>query len=486
VTQSSPSPRQADARPSSTHRRSSSDRAPRATVATDDTRPHKLRRSLILNVAGQFATLLIGFVPSILVARWLGPTDRGLYAVVGTASGVALVLANAGVPMAVWYLASSKNPRTAQLFGNSLVYSAAIAVVLVPTTWALAPQLGSWLAHGYGGVAWVIAAVMVLVTFLDWTSHNQLLGGHRFGLFNALVVGQKIVFLLGVVVFLRWVNLGVSGVLLATIASSLLVICGSLPFLFSAGRPRFELPLLRRMLNYGWRTQVGGLFQYFNSRFDVLILQIFQPLSAVGYYVVAEILAELVLVFTRGFQSSVLSFVTRDSADRARQAETTAFSIRQHALLAIAATIANAVFSPLLIFVAYGPAYHNALLPFFIILPGICFLGTGLLIANDLNARGRPGLASTLSGAAVCITIALDLILIPTLGVPGAAIGSLVAYTLFGIASVWAECRISGIPVGEFVPRRGDIAPYVLAIERVRRRLIRKAGRPTLSLRDRW
>ena len=109
-----------------------------------------------------------------------------------------------------------------------------------------------------------------------------------------------------------------------------------------------------------------------------------------------------------------------------------------------------------------------------------------LLIANDLNGRGRPGLASTLSGAAVCITIALDLILIPSLGAAGAALGSLVAYTLFGIGSIWAECRISGIPLREFVPRRSDITPYALAVRRAGRRLTRRSADPASSVPDRW
>ena len=153
------------------------------------------------------------------------------------------------------------------------------------------------------------------------------------------------------------------------------------------------------MVSYGRKTQFGSIFQYFNSRFDVLILQFFVPLASIGYYVVAQILAELVMVLTRSFQSSITSLITRDADSPSSQAETTAVSLRHHGLLAAVAVVGNAVFSPLLIIVAYGHGFHRAILPFFIILPGVWFLASGLLIANDLNGRtdpasGRPFRAS--------------------------------------------------------------------------------------------
>ena len=175
------------------------------------------------------------------------------------------------------------------------------------------------------------------MTFLDWTTHNQLLGRLRFGYYNALIVGQKVVFLVVVVLLLRVADLGVSGVFLATIAGALLVIAGSLRVILREAVPRLDRQLFRRMFSYGRKTQFGSIFQYLNSRFDVLILQFFVPLAAIGYYVVAQILAELVMVLTRSFQSSITSLVTRDADDPGSQAATTASSLRHHGLLCAAA-----------------------------------------------------------------------------------------------------------------------------------------------------
>jgi O-antigen/teichoic acid export membrane protein len=422
---------------------------------------------VLLNVLGQAGSLIVGFVPAILVARWLGPADRGLYAVIATTSGIVFVLVAAGLPMAVMYFASRRPAPTRTLLGNSLAWAAVLALVLVPATALLDDRLADLFGQGQGGLAWVLAAVLIPFTFLDWTTHNQLLGAGRFGLYNTLVVLSKVVFLVGVVLLLHVVPLGVSGVYLATLAGSLLVIGGALRPILAAGRPRLDGGLLRRMLSYGGRTQVGGVFQYMNSRFDVLILQFFRPLSAVGTYVVAQTLAELVMLLARSFQSSVLPAVTRDTGDPESQAQTTAAALRHHGLLAAGAVLVNCVIGPVLIVLAYGPAFHAALVPFFVILPGIWFLGTGLVIANDLNGRGRPGLASTLSGLAVALTAALDVALIPPFGVVGAAAASLVAYTVFGVASLVVVARVARIRLRSLVPTRADLALYPAAGRRL-------------------
>src|SRR5712692_7161958 len=109
-----------------------------------------LGRSVLLNIAGQVATMLIGFVPSILVARWLGPTDRGLLAVIGTTSGVAFILAAAGLPMAVLYFASDKAPPSAALLGNSFAFATALAVAFIIPTWIFRHDVASLLSHHRG------------------------------------------------------------------------------------------------------------------------------------------------------------------------------------------------------------------------------------------------------------------------------------------------------------------------------------------------
>jgi O-antigen/teichoic acid export membrane protein len=429
-----------------------------------------LARSVTLNLVGTLSSLLIGFVSSILLARWLGPSGRGVLGEMLTVGGYAMTLAAVGAPLAVMYFAGRRESPGA-LLGNSLLIAALLTIVFLPLFWLLHERIADLFTSGQGGLVWVLAAALIPLTFLDWTTHNQLLGRLRFGLYNVLVVASRIVLLATVVVLVGWVGRGVAGALVANAAASVVMIAGSLVVILRLERPRLDRPLMSKLLGYGRRVQVGSIFESVNARFDVLVLGVFRPTKEVGYYVLAQALAELVLAVSRAFQSSVQALVTHEWSE-GRQGSTTADGLRHHGLIAFLAMLVNVGFAPFVVLVLVGSSFRPALLPIMILLPGMWFLGTGTVAAGDLRGRGRPGLASALSGAVAVITVALDLVLIPAFGVPGAAVASAVAYVVYGVGSLLAVSRVSGIPLARLVVvTRADLLLYLHALRSLPGRL---------------
>lgn len=425
-----------------------------------------LARSVTINAAGQAIAFPIGFATSLLLARLLGPADRGLLGIMISAGEIAMTVLALGLPMAVLYHASREETSPGALLGDALAYAGVLTAFMLPAAWFLREPLGDLLSHGRGGATWVLAAALVPLTFLAWTTRNQLVGKLRFRLANALLVVARLAMLVGVVALVGIANLGVVGALAATAVATLVSAAFAMRVLIAEERPRLDATLLRGLLRYGGRVQIGTVFQQLNYRLDVIVLQFFLPLAYVGYYVVAQILAELVIYLGVAFQTSVMPLVSHYDGDE-RQAAMTLQSIRHHAILALVATIAVAAFAPAILLLGYGPSYRPALEPLFILLPGMWFLGTGIVVGGDLRGRDRPGVASLLSGVAVVATIVLDLTLIPRHGVAGAAIASLVAYIVFGSASLIALSRVTGTAVRSLiVPTRADLALYPLTARR--------------------
>ena len=419
-----------------------------------------LARFVALNLLGSFAVAVIGFGTSIVLARLLGPSNRGLFALMLSVSSLALVFTGIGIPWATIYFATRREATSSGLLGNSLVHAGLLAAVLIPAAWLLHQPLADAFGHGRGGLTWTLAAALVPIMFLDWTTHGQLQGMLLFARYNLLGVVAKITYALAILVMLGVLGLGVTGALIATASLSVVMILGALKPILASGRPRFEARLYRAMLRYGSRVQVGSVFQTAIARLDVVILQFFRPLSEVGYYVVAQAIAELVLMFAGAFQMSVMPLVSRYEGEE-RQATTSADSVRHHGILAGAAGLGNVVFGSAVILFAYGSKFHPAVGPMLVLLPGIWFLGMGGVIQGDLGGRSRPGLSSKLAGVAALVTVVLDFALIPPLGVLGAALASLIAYTTYGIASLLALHRVSGIPIRRLVvPTRADFGMY--------------------------
>jgi O-antigen/teichoic acid export membrane protein len=324
----------------------------------------------------------------------------------------------------------------------------------------LSGLLAQAFSKGSGQTAWAVAGLLVPLTFLDWSIHNQLYGKLRFGLLNVLIVVSRLVALASVLVLVGLLDLGVSGALLANVAAAVFMIAGSLAVILSEARPRLDGAVFRTMLSYGARVAVGSIFGIATARVDLLVLQFYAPLSSVGYYVVAQMVAELALLVALPFQESLTTLSSRYEGEE-RQDRMTITALRHQGVLTGLMIGANAVLGSIVILLAYGPEYRPALAPMLILLPGMWFLATAGVVAGDLRGRGRPGASSALAGVTVVVMLALDLALIPSFGVVGAAMASLIAYTFYGLLSLSVLSRVVNMPVRMLVaPTRAEFGDY--------------------------
>jgi O-antigen/teichoic acid export membrane protein len=429
----------------------------------------QLARFVTLNLLGQGGSLAIGFVTSIALARLLGPAGRGLLGLMLSANLLVVVLTSIGLPTAVTYFSSRADADPPAILGNCLVHAFVLAVVLIPVSWLLHGPIAEGLGHGAGGLTWVLVAALVPLSLLDWTTNSQLQGELRFRRVNVVVVLSRLVYAVAVVALLGVLSLGVEGGVIATGLGSLAMIVLSLPPLLRAGRPRIDRRLAGRLFGYGAKAQLGSILQLANGRLDVLILQIYRPLSQVGYYVIAQTVAELVVTLANEFRWTSMVLVTKSQGEE--QASTSASAVRHYTLLAAAAALANVLFGSAVILLGYGSRFHPAIAPMLILLPGVWMLGIGIVIQGDLSGRGRPGLASVLAGVSAAVTTGLDFALIPPLGTIGAALASVCGYSTLGIVSIVVLHRVSAIPVRELViPTRADLRGYRSFLsERLRR-----------------
>ena len=69
-------------------------------------RSNVLGRSVLANVAGQASVLLIGFASAVALARWLGPGDRGLLAIMAYSNELTVAVSAVGFTYAVAYFVS--------------------------------------------------------------------------------------------------------------------------------------------------------------------------------------------------------------------------------------------------------------------------------------------------------------------------------------------------------------------------------------------
>lgn len=454
------------------------DRARRSLGAA--TSGNLLARIVALSFVGRAGYLLIGFVAAVELARFLGPADRGLLALMISVLTLGMVVTTFGLTLSSVYYSSRKETDQGALLGNTLVQGLILAAVLIPLAVVIYQPLADAFGEGRGGHTWILVAALIPVTFWDWAIHSQLQGMLMFGRYTAVLLVSRAAYAVAILILIGILPLGVTGGLIATAIASAVMVLGSLRPILARGRPRVDWPLWKRSMHYGVRVQIGSVFQFANGRLDVLIMQFFRPLSQVGYYAIAETVAELLINVAGAFQISVMPLISHYESggeEQAGRAEaTSAESLRHYGILAAVAAVGLAVVGPVIIYFAFGPQFEKAIGPMLILLPGVWFLGIAVVIQGDLSGRGRPGLSSILAGIAAGVTVVLDLVLIPPLGVYGGALASDVAYTTYGIGSLIALSSVTGIPVRRLiVPTAADFGLYARLLRQgasaVRKRL---------------
>jgi O-antigen/teichoic acid export membrane protein len=387
-------------------------------------------------IGSTVVSLVIGYVASIALARSLGPAGRGLVAVIQ--SDVTLVMATAGLgtPTAITFFASRRTRFQPALSGFALIYAGALGAL-----GALGVLLGGgWLAdhqgRGFDERLWWLGAVLIPLMYYEYFVASLLNARREYGMQNRLNVLGRVGTLIATFSLVTGLGWGVAGGLIAASMISIVRIVGCLPLVARIGIRRPPKHIAGATMNYGWRVAVGQLFRFFSGRFDVLILSLMAPLAVVGYYAVAQVVAEIVLIVPQSFGYVVLPMVAAGEAHRAGPA------MRLVGTLSLLGVLAVSVVGPALILIGFGPAFRPALVPFFILLPGIWMLGCATICGSVLSGKKRPGVSSLLAGGAALLTVILDLALIPPFGAVGAAIASTAAYSLFGLSSLVVVSRV--------------------------------------------
>jgi len=101
----------------------------------------------------------------------------------------------------------------------------------------------------------------------------------------------------------------------------------------------------------------------------------------------------------------------------------------------------------------FGPPYEASVTPLRLLLPGVFGFGVARVIWPVLQAGGHLRKLLAATGSAVVVNVVLNLLLIPRIGIVGAAISTSIAYGSMAVTHVLAARSVDldpldGLPIG--------------------------------------
>jgi len=256
-----------------------------------------------------------------------------------------------------------------------------------------------------------------------------------------------------------WAVLGLTVALAALVWASTQGLRALLLFSLAArreggfGRPSRRV--LRESISFGVRAWVGTLADSLGFRIDQILIALIASEAALGFYVVAVNLSEMLLYFPGAVSTALLPLAARsDAGSRLGQ---TLRAFRSASVVTLASLLASAVLVPPLIPVVFGGAFDASITPFLLMLPGLIGFTAMIVFSNALVASSLPSLSSVAPTICFVVGLALDLALIPFFGASGAAAAASGAYLAGGLSALLIYRSRFGFRLTQLVvPQPGD------------------------------
>jgi O-antigen/teichoic acid export membrane protein len=354
---------------------------------------------------------------------------------------------------------TGRGPTDLRGFYSTAIWTMAVTGLVGTLLWALvSPHLAAvWFEDSRIPGLFLLTAVLVLMRVLESSLSNLLRAEQRTKALMVYRIASRYVNLGFIVVSLLFVARSLYGFYMALIAAEVLLLAALALYVFVAlRRPapslrRFSPALLRRMAAYGIPMMVGyelaGVILNVGDRYVIEALLGSGPL---GLYSAAYNMCDYVRnIFILSIGQAVVPIYMRMWAEEGGAA-TRAFlgqSLRHYVLLTVpVAAGVSAVGSDLLPFLA-SDRYSGGTVVLPSVIAGMVFSGATAITGAGLFLHKRAVIIMTLVVAAAALNVGLNLVLIPRIGILGAALATLLSYAALLVVTTAFSQRELKVPL---------------------------------------
>jgi O-antigen/teichoic acid export membrane protein len=398
------------------------------------------------SLSSSLATSLAGALSGVLIARALGPADRGVLAALTALPFLVMTLATMGADDAV-----------ARFVGRGLLEPAAASRIVWRrfVVWGLVVAVLIWpvqvfvvLDGRFTGAATVI--VLLAPAFMVSRMLNGLvLGQSRFGPWNVLRSVGGLVYCSAVLACYLLDRLSVAAVVLAWLLSyAVSVAAASLLTRTSWGAGSSPAPrALYPILKYATRVGLTKAGSQLTQKADQVALSMMVPAHELGVYVVAATVSLSPGAVIIGYSSYVFASCARLPPEKRKR------SLLRFAgwgwLLSLGVYLLIWLAAPWILAAGFGAEFTGGTgLTRIMCVSAFLFYGS-LTTVSILNAEDRAGRATMAQLACLAITVIGVPVLIHLGGTPGAAYAVAIANGVNALLVLWALARLIGEPVAD-------------------------------------
>jgi O-antigen/teichoic acid export membrane protein len=412
----------------------------------------------IFDVFSSRATVsVIGAVTGVILARTLGPHDRGLLALALLLPATLATVMKLGVTQANVYCVKREKAPVERVAANSLVLALVSGCGVGVIMWMGRQMLLSTVMREVPWWALLLALVGLPLSLIDNYFCGVLQAVDNFSLYNRRTVigASAALVLISGAALLGRLNL------FTTMVIGLMVSAGVITALVAATHRkvsfglRTDRAILRRQLSFGIKSYVQVLAMHLLFRIDIYMVSYFLDPARTAFYSLALHFTELILEIPQAVGWVV--YPRMASVPKEQLHQLTAQTCRRTILLTGLGGLGVIVFGPIIVPLWYGKAFAPAVRPLMLATLGMVAMSVFTIITRDFTSRNKQRINIQAGTLALLTNIGLNLFMIPHFGIAGAALTTSFSYTLAAVLLLISFRRESGIALRQvLIPERED------------------------------
>lgn len=398
-------------------------------------------------------SMILGFVITILLGRHLGAGDLGLYRMVCTIYGIAMLIGGLGIPVAmIKYVAEYRKDKNKS---DEVASSGVITSLLLGIGFSILFYFSSGIFERIFNMQGLSGLLKILAPVFPFA----LVGGSFLGLLNGLremkkyamaTIIQSVLMLVVSVVLIYW-GFGIAGAVIGIVLSS----AGSCLFLVRVSKGYFEFTLegyiqtTKKMFSFGWKIIAVNWVNQINYDADTILLGYFLTAADVGYYGVAIGLSRFFWLVPSAIQTITYPVTSEYWANTNHRALQTMIdkSMKYTACILLPIGLGIGFFANDIVTLIFGKSFIYVVFPLRILIIGTVIYGIIKAVGSFFTGIGRPDLSLKIDSAGAIVNLVLNISLIPLFGISGAAFAAVASFVVMAILLIYLMIKIGHINI---------------------------------------
>jgi len=427
-----------------------------------------LKREIITTASGNVIGTIFAFGTAIVLARVLGPADRGLLALAVLIPDITGKICSAGYEMVNSTFAGLYKDKRSSLFQQTLiiVLSGTVVSILAICIFYFRLPIKKGQFDQLSTEIILLACLTIPTAMLARLLIALTRGVGKISAAAVTYTVQMGVLFVGSFIVLVCFEGGIRAAVIVMVLAPLVPISLCIWMLrdyVSFHPSRFSFEMFKKAFVFGGQISLSTIARLLNLRLDQAILAFMVGADHVGLYVVAVVFAERLRLLPSSISSAFLPRLANELSERQLQVPRV---YRYTVIFSVVSMLAAAVVGAPAILLFFGRKFTGAIVPFLCLLPGITVLGGSSILASDMAAREKPKYSVITGYTTLAVNVMLNLVLIPHLGIVGAAIASSISYSLAGVFWLTFFRHESKLPLSELVPNRQDVSYLLQQLKR--------------------